>query len=87
MDTHTSAYIYFNKKKSCKAYSPTSMPYSFLPDGEPPMGTDQEPQGMLGGSNFSSNVKDKVQALLTQLPLLPGYSSMHKPGFVCPLEA
>jgi len=41
---------------------------------------------MLGGSNFSSNVKETVQALLTQLPLLPGYSSMHKPGFVYLLE-
>jgi len=50
------------------------------------MGTDQEPQGMLGGSNFSSNVKEKVQALLTQLPLLPGYSSMREPGFVYLLE-
>jgi len=55
-------------------------------DGGPSMGTDQEPHGMLGRSNFSSNVKDKVQALLTQLPLLPGYSFMHKPGFVYLLE-
>jgi len=50
------------------------------------MGTDQEPQGMLGVSNFSSNVKEKVQALLTQLPLTPRYSTMHKPGFVYLLE-
>ena len=55
-------------------------------DGGPSMGTDQEPQGMLGGPNFSSNVKEKVQALSTQLPLLPGYSSMRKPSFVYLLE-
>jgi len=59
---------------------------SVLIDGGPSMGTDQEPQGMLGGSNFSSNVKEKVQALLTQLPLLLGYSSMRKLGFVYLLE-
>jgi len=41
---------------------------------------------MLGGSNFSSNVKEKVQALLTQLLLMLGYSSMHKPGFIYLLE-
>jgi len=46
------------------------------------MRPDQEPQDMLGGSNFSSNVKEKVQALLTQLPLLLGYSTMRKPSFV-----
>jgi len=46
----------------------------------------QEPQDMLGWSNFSSNGKEKVQALLNQLPLLPGHSSMHKPGFVYLLE-
>ena len=50
------------------------------------MGTDQEPQDMLGGSNFSSNVKQTVKALLAQLPLLPRYSSMRKPGFVYLLE-
>jgi len=50
------------------------------------MGTDQEPQGILGGSNLSSNVKEKVQALLTQLPLLPGYSSTRTPDFVYLLE-
>ena len=50
------------------------------------MGTDQEPQDMLGGSNFSSHVKEKVQALLNQLPILPGYSSMRKPNFVYLLE-
>jgi len=55
-------------------------------DGGPSMGTDQEPQGMLRMSNFSSNVKEKVQALLTQLPLLPEYSSMHKLSFVYLLE-
>jgi len=55
-------------------------------DGGPSMSPGQEPQDMLGGSKFSSNVKEKVQALLTQLPLLPGYSSMRKPGFVYLLE-
>jgi len=50
------------------------------------MGPDKEPQDMLGGSNFSSNVKEKVQALLSQLPLLAGYLSMHKPDFVYLLE-
>jgi len=55
-------------------------------DGGPSMGTDQEPQGMLGGSNFSSNAKEKVQALLAQLRILPRYSSMRKLGFVYLLE-
>jgi len=55
-------------------------------DGGPSMGTDQEPQDMIGGPNFSSNVKEKVKALLAQLPILPGYSSMSKPGFVYLLE-
>ena len=55
-------------------------------DGGPSMSLDQEPQDMLGGSNFSSNVKGKVLALLNQLPILPGYSSMRKPGFVYLLE-
>ena len=41
---------------------------------------------MLGGSTFSSHVKEKVQALLNQLSILPGYSSMRKPGFVYLLE-
>ena len=50
------------------------------------MGPDKEPQDMLGGPNFSSNVKEKVQALLSQLPLLPGYSSMRKPDFLYLLE-
>ena len=50
------------------------------------MGPDQEPQDMLEGSNFISNVKEMVQALLTQLPLLPGYSSTRKPDFVYLLE-
>ena len=50
------------------------------------MRPDQEPQDVLGRSNFSSNVKKKVQALLTQLPLLPGYSSMRKSGFIYLLE-
>ena len=55
-------------------------------DGGPSMSPDQEPQDILGGSNVSSNVKGKVLALLNQLPILPGYSSMRKPDFVYPLE-
>ena len=50
------------------------------------MGTDEEPQNMLGRSNFSSNIKEKVKALLAQLPIPPGYSSMPKPDFVYLLE-
>ena len=50
------------------------------------MGPIEEPQDMLGGLNFSPKVKKQVQALLTQSPILPGYSSMHKPGFVYLLE-
>ena len=50
------------------------------------MGTDQELQDMLGGSIVSSNVKEKVKALLAQLHILPGYTSSHKPGFVYLLE-
>ena len=46
----------------------------------------QEPKDMLGGLNFSPKVKKQVQALFTQTPILPGYSSMHKPGFVYLLE-
>ena len=41
---------------------------------------------MLGGLNFSLKVKEQVQALFTQTPILPGYTSMHKPGFVYLLE-
>ena len=55
-------------------------------DGGPSMGPIQEPQDMLGGLNFSPKVKEQVQALLTQTPILPGYSSKHKPGFVYLLE-
>ena len=50
------------------------------------MGTDQELQDMLRGSNFSSNVKEKVKALLVQLHILPGYTSSHKPSFVYLLQ-
>ena len=55
-------------------------------DGGPSMGTDPELQGMLGRSNVNSNVKEKVKALLTQLFILPGYTSSHKPDFVYLLE-
>jgi len=44
------------------------------------MGPHQQPQDTLGGSNFSSNVKEKVQALLHQLAILPGLNSIYKPG-------
>ena len=57
-----------------------------LLDGGPSLGTDPELQGMLGRSNVNSNVKEKVKALLTQLFILPGYTSSHKPGFVYLLE-
>ena len=50
------------------------------------MGPIQEPQDMLEGLNFSPKVKKQVQALFTQTPTLPGYSSMHKPGLVYLLE-
>ena len=50
------------------------------------MGPIQEPLDMLGGLNFSPKVKKQVQALFTQTPILPGYSSMHKPSFVYLLE-
>ena len=50
------------------------------------MGPIEEPQDMLGGLNFSPKVKKQVQALLTKSPILPGYSSMHKPDFVYLLE-
>jgi len=55
-------------------------------DGGPSMGPIQEPQDMLGGLNFSPKVKKQVQALLTQLPILPGYTSSLQPGFVSLLE-
>jgi len=50
------------------------------------MGPHQEPQDTLGGSNFSSNVKEKVQALLHQLAVMPGLNFMHKPDFIYLLE-
>ena len=69
------------EKKSMEAWE------NFLEvDGGPSMGTNQELQDMLGGSNFSSNLKEKVKALLAQLHILPGYTSSHKPGFVYLLE-
>ena len=50
------------------------------------MGPVQEPQDMLGGLNFSLKVKKQVQALLTQLPILPRYTSSLQPDFVYLLE-
>jgi len=58
----------------------------FYCDGGPSMGLVQEPQDMLGGLNFSSKVKEQVQALLTQLHILPGYTSSLQPRFVYLLE-
>ena len=46
----------------------------------------QEPQDTLGGSNSSSMVKDKVQALIDQLVVLLGLKDMHKPYFIYLLE-
>ena len=63
-----------------------SLSLPLVVDGGPSMGPVQEPQDMLGGLNFSSKVKEQVQALLTQPPILPEYSSMRKPGFVYLLE-
>ena len=60
--------------------------FFLIGDGGPSLGTDQELQDMLGGSNFSSNVKEKVKALLAKLLILPRYTSSHKPGFVYLLE-
>jgi len=57
-----------------------------LPDGGPSMGPHQEPQDTLGGSKFSSNIKEKAQALLHQLAALLRLNSTHKPGFVDLLE-
>jgi len=55
-------------------------------DGGLSMGPHHEPQDTLGGSKSSSNVKEKVQALLSQLSILHGLNSMHKPGFIYLLE-
>ena len=52
-------------------------------EGGPSMGPIQEPQDMLGGLNFSPKVKKQVQALLIQLPILPGYSSIHAQARFC----
>ena len=45
-----------------------------------------EPQGSPRSLSMCSQVKEKVQALLHQLFYPPGYSPMHKPGFVYLLE-
>ena len=45
-----------------------------------------EPQGSPRSLSMHSQVKEMVQALLHQLSDPPGYSSMHKPGFVYILE-
>jgi len=44
------------------------------------------PQGSLRSPSSSSKVKEKVQALIDQLAVLPGSSSMHKPDFAYLLE-
>jgi len=64
----------------------TNSPQQGENDGGPSMGPRQDPQDTLGGSNFSSNVKEKVQALVHQLAVLPGLNYLHKPGFVYLLE-
>ena len=50
------------------------------------MGPHQEPQSTWEGLNSSSKVKEKVQALLSQLAVLPRLEDMHKPAFVYLLE-
>jgi len=46
------------------------------------MGPYHDPQGCIKGSSSSPKVKEKVQALLNQLTVLPGFRDMHKPSFV-----
>jgi len=46
----------------------------------------QEPQGSPRSPSPSSKVKEKVQALIDQLAVLPESTSMHKSGFICLLE-
>ena len=55
-------------------------------DGGPSMGPHQDPQDTLRGSNLSSKVKQKVQALIDQLAILPGLKDMHKPGIIYLLD-
>ena len=45
-----------------------------------------EPQGSPRSPGLHSKVKEKVQALIHQLSASPGFTSMHKPGFVYLLE-
>jgi len=52
-------------------------------DGRPSMEPHQESQG---SPSPSSKVKQKVQALIDQLAILLGSTSMHKPSFVYLLE-
>ena len=63
-----------------------SSPQQGEDDGGPSMRPHHEPQDTLEGSNSSSKVKEKVQALLDQLVVLSELNSMHKPGFVYLLE-
>ena len=44
------------------------------------------PQGSPRSLSSSSKVKEKVQALIDQLAVLPRSSAVHKPGFVHLLE-
>ena len=50
------------------------------------MDPHQGPQGSPISLSIRSQVKEMVQAILHQQPALPGYSDMHKPGFVNLLE-
>jgi len=55
-------------------------------DGGPSMEPHHEPQGSPRSLSIRSQVKEMVQALLHQHSDSPGYSPMHKPGFVYLLE-
>ena len=55
-------------------------------DGGPPMDPHQGPQGSPRSLSMRAQVKEMVLALLHQQPESPGYSHMHKPGFVNLLE-
>jgi len=50
------------------------------------MGPHQEPQHSFEVLSSSSKVKEKVQAFLNQLAILPRLRGMHKLGFVYLLE-
>jgi len=50
------------------------------------MESHQEPQGSSRSPSPSSKVKERVQALIDQLVVLPRPTSMHKPDFVYLLD-